>query len=148
MADRRGASRSGPAVARSAPPGERAPCTAQNRSGVPCGAFALPRGAFCKTHDPDRAAAVREARARGGAKASRVRALRAQRAALDTVGGLVTFTARVIHDVADGQMAVDIARVALYGVSVQQRLLEASDLEKRIAELEAAQPAQRGRQWR
>ncbi len=116
---------------------ERKTCRAVAKSGEPCRSFALAGSEFCLAHDPERVGQLRQSRAKGGAKASQLRALRGRRAKLDTVGGLVRFTAGVIQDALAGTVAADVARVVLYGISIQRQLLEAGDLEKRIAALEA-----------
>jgi len=76
----------------------------------------------------------------GGAKASKLRALRARRPRLDTVGALVAFTAGVIGDVLEGRIGVDVGRTAIYGLSLQRQLLETAALaqiEGRLNALEA-----------
>ena len=88
-------------------------------------------------HDPERVAQVRSARAKGGVAAGKIRALKGRRSRLDTVPALVRFTAAVIQGVIVGALHADVARVALYGVSIQRQLVETADLERRIAELEA-----------
>lgn len=67
-----------------------------------------------------------------------MKALRARRLRLDTPTALVKFTALLVQDALDGTTAVDVARCALYGVSIQRQLVEASDLEQRLAALELA----------
>jgi hypothetical protein len=126
--------------------GPQQPCTARTKRGEPCRAFALPRRPTCAVHDPQRAAAVQAARSRGG----QVRALQRRRRKLDTPRALVQFTGMLIHDVLDGSRDIDVVRCALYGLSLQRQLLEASDLEQRLAALEQAAEArgqQGGRPW-
>jgi hypothetical protein len=112
-------------------------CRAQTKLGRPCAAFALTGGGYCWNHDPERAGDVRQARAKGGAAASKLRALRGRRSKLDTVPALVAFTAGVIQDTLVGGLAPDVARVVLYGLSIQRQLVEAGDLDRRLSELEA-----------
>ena len=99
------------------------------------------------SHDPTRQDAVREARARGGAAASKLRALEGRRARMDTPAALVRFTGRLIQDVLDGTTPVDVGRAALYGVSIQRQLVETSELERRIAALEARVDKPGGTRW-
>lgn len=115
---------------------EQPRCQGTTKNGRPCRSFALPGRPWCFAHDPERAGEREAARAKGGQVAGQARKLRGKRAKLDTVPGLVRFTARVIQDALDGTTEVTVARCALYGVSIQKQLLEASDLEKRIAALE------------
>ena len=101
-------------------------------------------------HDPEQRAARATARAKGGAKASKLRAITGRRSKLATASDLVTFTAGVIHDVQEGKLEPDTARVVLYGVSIQRHLVEIADLERRLAVLEERfgdQPS-RGKSWR
>ena len=72
-------------------------CRAQTKRGAACRSFALPDSTFCLSHDPERLVVVQEARARGGAAASKLRALEGRRAKLDTPTALVRFTGRLIQ---------------------------------------------------
>jgi hypothetical protein len=121
-------------------------CQATTQAGAPCRAFAV-GGPHCRMHDPRHVDAVREARARGGAKASKLRALRARRPHLDSPSGLVRWVAQLLGDVVDGRVAPDTARVLFYGVGQQRALLETSDLERRLAELEARAAQGKSRRW-
>jgi hypothetical protein len=111
-------------------------CQAVTKQGAPCRAFAV-ESAYCRTHDPAQAEAVRAQRQRGGAAASKLRALQGRRAKLDTPQRLLTFTSNVIHDVVEVRIHPDVARVALYGCSIARQLIEASDLEARLRALES-----------
>ena len=123
-------------------------CQAVRKDGQPCRAPAQPGASLCLWHDPDRAEAAREARSRGAVAAGKVRALQARRAKLDTPRALVRFVAGVVQDVLDGQVEVDAARAALYGVNVQRLLLEQSDIEARLTALEQRLADQQGgRRW-
>ena len=125
-------------------------CQARTKRGIACQSFALPSSAYCFVHDPEQRVARATARAKGGAKASKLRAIKGRRSQLATASELVTFTAGVIHDVREGKLEPDTARVVLYGVSIQRRLVEIADLERRLAILEERfgdQPS-RGRSWR
>ncbi len=101
-------------------------------------------------HDPEQHVARATALAKGGAQASKLRAIKGRRSKLATASELVTFTAGVIHDVLEGKLETDTARVVLYGVSIQRQLVEIADLERRLTVLEerfGGQPS-RGRSWR
>jgi hypothetical protein len=93
---------------------------------------------------------VQRARSRGGTSAAKLRALEGRRSKLDTPAALVRFVATLVQDVVGGTVGPDVARVALYGCSIQRQLLETSDLEARLDALEAAaeHPAQRPGKWR
>ena len=124
----------------------RSGCQARTKQGLPCAGFALTDRGFCLSHDPTRAADARQARAKGGAAGSKLRALKGQRAKLNTAAGLIRFTSGVIQDALDGRLTPDVARVVLYGLSIQRQLVEAGELEQRLAQLEeqlAAATAQR-----
>lgn len=121
--------------------GPKPPCTALTQQGAACRAFALPGGGRCAVHEPLRAERVRAARAKGG----QVKALRGRRARLDTVQSLVRFTGTLIQDALAGALAADVARTALYGISIQRQLVESSDLERRLAALEERLAATSGR---
>jgi hypothetical protein len=121
------------------------PCGAPTKRGTPCAAFALPGRDRCISHDPERAEALAAARSKGGQHCARLRVLQGQRAKLDTPRALVRYTAGIILDVAEGKLLADVGRVVLYGINIQRTLLESSDLERRLAALEA-QLSTRGRQ--
>ena len=112
------------------------PCTAPAKYG-PCRAFALPGLETCRVHSPQHAALVAADRVRGGRSASRLRALKGRRPKLDTPRALVKFVADLAQDTLSGAVEPDVSRAVAYCVSLQMRLLEASDLERRVAELEA-----------
>jgi hypothetical protein len=96
-------------------------------------------------HDPEKAAAVAAARARGGTVAAKLRILQGKRERLDTPKALVKFVANVVQDTLAGSCEPDIARVVLYGISIQKALIETADLEQQVRELEALQAARRAR---
>jgi hypothetical protein len=135
------------AAASGATGGGKRACEAQTKRAAPCAAFALPGRPWCISHDPERHADMRAARAKGGAAASKLRALQGRRAKLDTPQRLLTFTSNLIHDVVEVRIHPDTARVALYGCSIARQLIEASDLEARLAALES-QLATGGRRGR
>src|SRR5215211_6611309 len=128
-------------------PGGKRACGAPTKRGTPCAAFALPGRDRCISHDPERAEALAAARSRGGRHCARLRVLQGRRAKLDTPQRLLTFTSNLIHDVVEVRIHPDTARVALYGCSIARQLIEASDLEARLAALES-QLATGGRRGR
>jgi hypothetical protein len=95
---------------------------------------------------------MQAARRRGGQRTGQLRLLRGKRRRLDSPSALVRFTADVIQDVLAGQVEADVARVCLYGVSIQRQLLEVSDLERRLTDVEAmlhgtTEAKEHARQW-
>ena len=127
--------------------GERAVCAALGKAGA-CRAFALPESAYCISHEPTRQESLRVSRAKGATTTNKLRSIEGRRRKLTTAPELVAFTSTVVQDVLSGTVPPDVARVVLYGVSIQKSLLETSELEKRLAALEAAQPAKKGHlQW-
>ena len=124
------------------------PCHAPAKRGA-CRAFAPAGRDYCFNHDPERAEARQQARSRGATQANKLRAIQGRRARLDSMGALVTFTAGVVQDVLAGSTDKDVGRTVLYGISIQHRLLEATDIERRLTVLEGAQAAQPkgGRRW-
>lgn len=125
-------------------------CVAVTKRGAPCKSWPAPGSARCVSHAPERAEAMHQARSRGATNANRLRALEGRRAKLDTPAALVKFVGILVQDVVGGAVEPDVARVALYGCSIQRQLLETTDLEQRLAALEAAaeQPTRRTGKWR
>jgi hypothetical protein len=111
-------------------------CTGRTKQDTPCRSFALPKHDTCIMHTPELRGQVEEARRRGGTTWAKIRVLQGKRQKLDTPKALVRFTADVVQDVVAGTIVPDIARAALYGVSIQRQLLETSDLERRLEALE------------
>jgi len=97
---------------------------------------------------------VRRARQKGGRVAGQLRSIEGRRKKLDSASDLIRFTADVVQDVLSGAVGPDVARACLYGISIQRQLIEASDIERRLAALEQqrlpAHPHQQqgGRPWR
>ena len=110
-------------------------CTATTKRGGACRSFALPERPYCVMHDPERAAAVAAARARGGTAAARMHILQGKRARLDTQHALVRFVDDVVQDTLAGTVEPDVARAVLYGCSILRQLAEYG-IEKRLAEVE------------
>ena len=112
------------------------PCHGTRKDGAACRAPALPGSTLCWSHDPRQAEVAAQARAAGAAKGGRLRALAARRSRLDTPRQLMAFIAALAHDTLSGRVAPDVSRAVAYALSLQLRLLEASELEQRIAALE------------
>lgn len=86
-------------------------------------------------HDPARRDEVAAARRRGGVSSTKLRALKGKRRRLDTHSGLSIFLNNVIHDVLEGKLDGDTAKVVIYGCSLMRQLNE-RDVERRLAEVE------------
>jgi hypothetical protein len=126
-------------------------CRAATKQGRACRAPVLPGGAYCFSHEPALAEVRRAARSRGATKANKLRAIEGRRARLDSGEALLAFAGRLVHDVVDGRLTPEVARVALYGTSICRSLVETGDLERRLAAVEAALAADRaagGSGWR
>ena len=121
-------------------------CTATTLRGTPCQAFAA-GGAFCHVHDPARAEQVQAARAKGGQAAGRLRRLEGRRAKLDTAPRLLAFASNIVHDLAEHRLDSDTGRAVLYGVGIMRQLVEAADLEPRMAALEQRLATKGARKW-
>ena len=134
-----------PQRAATPPQGSQARCEALTKAGTACRGFAQSDRPFCLAHDPERQADARAARAKGATHANQLRSLRGARATLDSAQALVPFTAGIVHDTLEGRLDTDVARVALYGVSIMRQLLEASDLQARLEALESVLEPARGR---
>jgi len=83
---------------------------------------------------------MRQARAAGASKGGTVRALKSRQPRFDSPRALIGFVGLILGGVLSGRIAPDVARAVLYGVSIQRQLIEASDLERRLAALEAQLP--------
>jgi len=110
-------------------------CGFEKASGGECRAFALPSGR-CWNHDPARAEERHRARARGGT----IKALKNRQPRFDTPKALIGFTGLILGGVLAGRIPPDVARCIFDGINTQKALLEASDLEQRLAALEAQLP--------
>jgi hypothetical protein len=113
-------------------------CAATTQRGTPCRGIVPLHRAYCLAHDPELAEKVAAARRRGGTVAMKLRHLQGRRLRLDTVPALAKFTSTIVQDVVAGTIEPDVARTALYGVSIQRQLIELADVEARITQLEKA----------
>ena len=113
-------------------------CTATNKDGRPCSAQAW-KGALCRWHHPDLEAERAEGRRRGGAnKSNRARARREMADAALSPAELQGYVAVALRGVLAGRYTPGqgsaVAALARAAVSVR----EATELEERLAALEAA----------
>jgi hypothetical protein len=122
-------------------------CTSLRKDGSPCRGPSLPGSDRCWVHDPEQAERTAEARARGAVKAAKLRSLRGRRSRLVTVPELLRFNAEVVHRAISGELPPDLARVAIYGLTLQRALIESGDLAKRLEALEQRLAEQGTRKW-
>ena len=80
--------------------------------------------------------------------ANKLRAIQGARQRLDTPAALAKFVSALVQDVLDGTVPVSVGRTALYGLNIQHKLIESTELERRIAALEARVGQQERSPWR
>jgi hypothetical protein len=87
-------------------------------------------------HAPDLADKVEAARRRGGTMAAKVRVLQGKRQKLDSPRALVRFVSDLLQDTLAGTVDPKVANAVINGVNAQRALLEAGEIEGRLADLE------------
>ena len=116
-------------------------CSARTRTGSPCGATPMRDEPFCFWHHPDHRADAAEARRLGGLRRRREKTIEG---AYDLPDGLRSADAirRVVEavtfDLLGMESTIARANAILRAAGVAARLLETGELERRIADLEAA----------
>lgn len=116
-------------------------CSARNRNGKRCGAWAVTQGEKCALHlDPERAA-------RMGSKHGRRAALRPQSDTVPmekpkTAGDVRDALANTLVQVCSGQMDTRTANAMAYVATSLLRAIEVSDFESRLEALEGTQQSQ------
>jgi hypothetical protein len=111
-------------------------CVATTQRGVPCKSFAAPGSDRCVSHDPTRAESMRQARSRGATNANRLRSIEGRRVRLETPGALKRFVSDLLHDVVSGKLPPAVVNAATYAISIQIKLIESDDLDRRLTALE------------
>jgi len=115
-------------------------CQAVSRSGVACQARPVKGSAFCWSHDPALADLRAAARAAGGrARHGRTLTTGGTAVQLGTVADVVHVLAGALGDVLTLENSLGRARAVAGLCTVAVRALELSELESRVAVLEAAQ---------
>jgi hypothetical protein len=120
-------------------------CTATTKAGAPCRAQALPASDRCLLHSEDPAiqADRQEAQRRGGLARARQLTLPSADPLdvadldLESIHGLRTYLARAMVRLAELPFDVKVANAIGQVVQVQRVLIEATELEGRVADLEA-----------
>ena len=128
---------------------DRPTCEGTTTAGTPCRSFTA-GGRWCFPHDPANAERMRDARTRGASRGGKLKAIHGRRPRLDDAAGLLRFNAELINRLLAGELEVDVVRCVVYALSLQKSLVEASNLEKRLAALEAnlnASEAQGAQRW-
>jgi hypothetical protein len=124
-------------------------CSALRCDGQPCSAPALPSGPLCFAHEPSMTERRREARSKGAQVSNQKRALEAKQPGTGDLDALANFNGLVLRGVLSGRIRHDVGRSIFLGVSTQMKLLESSDIARRLEALEERLPAEPARQqWR
>jgi len=113
-------------------------CKASSSTGKPCQSFAVDGSEFCFWHAPELAERRKLARSNGGrARHGRTVATDKTPVKLESLGDVVVLVERAVNDLLQLETSVSRARALGYLASVATKALEVSDLEQRIARLEA-----------
>ena len=116
-------------------------CKATNRTGAPCNAYAVSRSDFCYWHDPERADERRANSARGGhARHGRTIGTTgdADPVKLESVADVLPILASEITTLLTLEKSVSRARAVGYLAGVVIKTFEVSELQERVAAVEAA----------
>ena len=117
----------------------RSHCIATRRDGLPCGGYANESG-FCFAHDPARAGAIAEARRKGGAARHGRRIGAVGEHDPVTIGGpadLLSLLVRAVNDALELENSISRARTLGYIAGVYAGIWTGTELERRVAALEA-----------
>ena len=123
-------------------------CAATTKAGDPCRAQALPASDRCTLHseDPEIQTQRLEAARRGGLERTKqlsrpsadpLPPLDVADLNLETIEGLRAYVARVLYKLAELPFDVRVANSIGQVINVQRSILETSDLEGRVANLES-----------
>ena len=118
------------------------PCKGTTRAGAPCGAFAVVGSDYCIMHAPERAAAMAVARRAGGlARHGRRVGTTGDEGPvkLASMADVLALLERTVNDVLLMENSLSRARVIGSLCGTWGQLWESSELEKRVAALEALQ---------
>ena len=116
-------------------------CLFRKQDGGPCGATPMREEEFCFWHHPDHTADAAEARRLGGLRRRREKTLEGAydlEEGFDTVKGIRRFLEIAALDLLGMEVSIGRANAMLRAAGVAARLLETGELERRIADLEAA----------
>lgn len=116
-------------------------CEGQTQGGRPCQAPAIDGSRYCYFHDPEREADRQSSRRRGGRVRSRRAAVLPAETAdlpLKSLGEVAVLLAETINQTRKGTLDCRVANSVAYLAATLARVLEQSDLEKRVESLERA----------
>lgn len=120
--------------------GTRTTCKAIAKSGRPCQSFAVTGSDFCVMHAPERAADMADARRKGG-HARHGRQIGSvgvvQPVKLATLADVLGVIEGAVNDVLTLENSIGRARAIGYLAGAWGTLYESSELERRVAALEA-----------
>jgi hypothetical protein len=123
-------------------------CTMVKSSGERCGARPLRDGQLCFHHDPEHADAAADARKLGGHRRRREETLNAayELGEIDSLDGQRRLLEIVVTDALALDNGVPKLRVILAALNTAMKLRDATEVEARLAALEAARHHGLGRQ--
>jgi hypothetical protein len=113
-------------------------CKQTKEDGTPCQTNAMAGSDYCFFHDPAKAA-EREAAQRAGGSVGKTAVLPPDTpdVPLASVADVIALLGRTVNQVRRGQIDPKVANAIGYLTATLLRALEQSDIEKRVAELEA-----------
>ncbi len=113
-------------------------CLGRNRDDTPCSAWVQPGRSYCQWHDPALAEERRRWSAKGGAnRSNRARARRELATDAVTLRDAAAIMGRLLRRLENGEAEPGVVSAAAAGVRALVALETATNLENRIAELEA-----------
>ena len=122
-------------------PSRKRSCAASNAAGSPCGFTPMGGEPFCFWHHPDYEAEAAEARRLGGRRRRREKAIEGAYdlpESLDSVEAVRRFVNIAALDLLGAESSVARSNSMLRTAGVALKLIETGDMERRIADLEAA----------
>jgi hypothetical protein len=114
-------------------------CESVTRNGRACPAKPIAGGRFCFFHEPTVASERSAARKRGGRNKVQVPTRDAPHVSLDNAGGLRRLLESTINEVRRGEITPKVASVIGYLATIDLKVIETCDLERRLADLETTQ---------
>ena len=119
-------------------------CKAETKAGEPCRAAAMPDSVFCFFHDPEREEERREAQSAGG-RNGRLKTLPEDTpdVKVENCADVVGLISASINQVRRGEIDPRVANAVGYLANVLIRAVEQSEVESRLAQLEAIVEGQR-----
>lgn len=121
---------------------KRTLCAARRADGTPCRAYASNDTLFCNSHDPQRAGVMAAAR-RAGGQARHGRSIGptgdASPVTLDSLADVLSVLTEAVNEVRGLERSIGKTRAIAYLASVWADCYATSELERRVAALEALQ---------